>query len=165
MASAGKQPKAPDPQLVIDAQERANHYNQVNPFGSATWQKGPDGQNTLTQSYTPQMQAAMDRAFQLSQKDPTPQYIPQGLSDLSQAVLGKVGQKYGLTPGQGFDTNMKNAYKPPPQVQPGMMNGQFGAGMGAPMAGPMGQSSSMGVSMNPQAGAMGNLGVMPTIGR
>ncbi len=166
MASAGKAPQAPDPRLVIQAQEQANHYNQTNPFGSATWQKGPDGQNTLTQSYTPQMQSAMDRAFQLSQKDPTPQYIPQGLSELSSAVLGKVGQKYGMTPGQGFDTNMKNAYKPPPQIQPGMLNGgqPFGQGLGTPQAGPMGQAQGMGV-MQPQSGAMGSLGVMPMNGR
>lgn len=162
MASAGKPPSAPDPRLVIQAQEQANHYNQTNPFGSATWSKGPDGQSSLNQSYSPQMQQAVDRAFTLSQKDPTPQYVPQGLSELSSAVLGKVGSKYGLTPGQGFDTNMKNAYKPPPQIQPGQVNGQqFGQGMAPPQGGPMGQASSM-PSMGggmPQGGGFG--GGMP----
>lgn len=156
MASAGKPPKAPDPRLVIQAQEQANHYNQTNPFGSATWQKGPDGQNTLSQQYSPQMQQAVDRAFTLSQKDPTPQYIPQGLSELSSAVLGKVGSKYGLTPGQGFDTNMKNAYKPPPQIQPGQLNGM----PQSPSTGPMGQASSMPMQSGMPMGSVG--GGMPS---
>lgn len=154
MASAGKPPKAPDPRLVIQAQEQANHYNQTNPYGSATWSKDPSGNSTLNQSFSPRMQAADDRAFQLSQKDFTPQYVPQGLNDLSSAVLSKVGSKYGLTPGQGFDTNMKNHYQPPPSIQPGQLNGQ---GMPPPSTGPMGQASSMPM----QGGGMPGMGMPP----
>lgn len=155
MSQNSKPPAAPDPRLVIQAQEQANHYNQSNPFGSATWSKGPDGQNTLTQSYSPQMQAALDRSFELSQRDSQKQYIPQGLSDLSSAVLGKVGQKYGLTPGQGFDTNMKNPYQAPPQANPGLVNGM---GMGQPQGGPMGQASAMPMANGmPMPGGMGNV--------
>ena len=164
MASAGAPPKAPDPNTVIQAQENANHYNASNPFGTASWARGADGRDTLTQSMSPTMQALMNQATSSAMTPRQQMQIPEGMSQLSSAILGRVGARYGLgtgnannptIPGQaGFphggggalNTNMGKSGAPPPatggspmdqlslQGNPGAAQGQMG-GMGGLMGG------------------------------
>jgi hypothetical protein len=61
------------------------------------------------------MQGAIDRAFAASETPFTKQYIPQGMDQLTSAILGRVGKRYDLT-GDQLNTNMKQQYQPPPEV-------------------------------------------------
>lgn len=165
MASAGAPPKAPDPNTVIQAQERANHYNASNPFGSANWSTGPDGRDTLTQSYSPGVQQMYQQALTSASTPRQQMQVPEGMSQLASAILGRVGARYGLgsgnannptIPGQAgmphggggpLNTNLGKSGAPPPQM-----------GMGTPGGpSPMDQMQLQG---NPgaQQGQMGGLG-------
>lgn len=164
MASAGSPPSAPDPNQVIQAQERANHYNASNPFGSATWSTGADGRDTLNQSYSPGVQRMYDQALTAASTPRQQMQVPEGMSQLASAILGRVGARYGLgsgnannptIPGQAnfphggggaLNTNMSKGGAAPPQT-----------GMGTPGGpSPMDQLSLQG---NPgaQQGQMGGL--------
>ena len=148
MASAGSPPSAPDPNTVINAQEMANHFNASNPFGTATWAKGPDGRDTLTQSMSPVMQQLMNQATS-SAMTPRQQMTDPfggGMSQLASAIMSRVGARYGLGSGNannptirgqmnfphggGAPFNSTAAAKtnqPPPQVQPmGLQTGAPG---------------------------------------
>lgn len=94
-----KTPKAPDPQMLIDAQTRANRVNQVGPYGSSTYSTGPDGQATQTSELSPQMQEVANRVFaQAAQRPEQAQQwqLPQGYEQLMGAVGSKVGERYGM---------------------------------------------------------------------
>lgn len=168
MASAGSPPSAPDPQTVINAQEMANHYNASNPFGSATWVKGPDGRDTLTQSMSPVMQQLMNQATgsAMTPRQQMTDPFGGGMSQLASAIMSRVGARYGLGSG--------NANNP---TIPGQMNmphgggapfnstaaGKGNAALPPPQAPPMPQTAPMGL----QTGAPGmpNLNyTLPNIG-
>lgn len=179
MASAGSPPAAPDPQTVINAQERANHYNASNPFGSATWSTGADGRDTLTQSYSPGVQQMYNQALTSAATPRQQMQVPEGMSQLASAILGRVGARYGLgsgnannptIPGQAnfphggggaLNTNMSKGGAAPPAT--GGMSGMGLQTQPSPMQGGMGQ---MGLQADPnaQGGGMGSLGGMQGMG-
>lgn len=156
MASAGSPPAAPDPNTLIQAQEQANRYNTSNPFGSTSWSdNGPGGHATMTQSMSPQMQAMMNQAFTAAGTPRQQMQTPEGLSQLTSAILGKVGARYGLGTGNAnnatipgmenfphggggaLNTNMSAKSNAPPQQPMGGMPGgaqmpQLGGGMQSP---------------------------------
>jgi hypothetical protein len=148
MSSPGKPPKAPDPQQIIELQNKYNRYGQTSPFGSVSWSTDPvSGHEVQNMKPSDQMQGAIDRAFQLSATPSTPMYVPQGMDQLASGVLSKVGGHYGLGgQGQGaLNTNLKQPYSAPPQpqLQSGMVNGMPNIDMqhGAPgTLGSMGNS-------------------------
>jgi len=164
MASAGSPPKAPDPNTVIQAQENANHFNASNPFGTASWARDASGRDTLTQSMSPQMQAMMNQAITSAQTPRQEMQVPEGMSQLASAILGRVGARYGLgsgnannptIPGQAnfphggggaLNTNMsKGGAAPPP------------TGMGTPSGpSPLDQVNLQG-SPGAQGGQMGSM--------
>lgn len=111
-----KPPPAPDPEEMIRLQTQYNRYGSNNPFGSQSWATNEDGTQTLNTTASPQMQGAIDRAFAASETPFTKQYVPQGMDQLTSAILGKVGKRYDLS-GDQLNTNMKQPYQPPPEVQ------------------------------------------------
>jgi hypothetical protein len=115
-SGGGKPPPAPDPEQVIALQAQYNRFNSRGPFGSQQWTTDENGHETLNTEVNPQMQGAIDRAFAASETPFTKQYVPQGMDQLSSAILGRVGKRYGLE-GDQLNTNMKQQYQPPPEVQ------------------------------------------------
>lgn len=141
MASAGSPPSAPDPNQVIQAQERANHYNASNPFGSATWSTGADGRDTLTQSYSPGVQQMYQQALTSASTPRQQMLVPEGMSQLASAILGRVGARYGLGSG--------NANNPTIPGQAAFPHGGGGA---------LNTNMSKGGAAPPQTGGMGTPG-------
>jgi hypothetical protein len=92
-----KPPKAPDPQVVIDAQARANRVNQVGPYGTTTYTEGPDGRATQTSTLSPELQAVMNRVFEQAAIKPEPWQLPNGYDQLMGAVGQRVGDRYGMS--------------------------------------------------------------------
>lgn len=158
MASGGgKPPPAPDPAQIIALQSQYNRYNQSNPFGTASWSTDPNGHETLTTTPSERTQGAIDRAFTAAETPYQRMDTPTGLGQLAEAMLGRVGARYGLgsanpnnptlgfgmqdsgAPTQGaggaFDTNMKAGQQSPPPPQLG----------GRPMGGPMMQRPNTGM--------------------
>ena len=144
-------PDAPDPERILQLQNQYNRYGQSNPFGSQQWTEGEDGRQTLNTTASPQMQGAIDRAFAASATPYQKQYIPQGMDQLSSAILGKVGKRYGLE-GDALNTNMKQQQQPAPQ--PNMQALQHSM-QGSPQMGGMPQMGSMQQVLQALQGGMG----------
>lgn len=97
MASGGgKPPPAPDPAQIIALQSQYNRYNQKNPFGEASWSTDPNGHETLTTTPSERTQGAIDRAFASSETPFERLQIAPGLGQLAEAIMGRVGSRYGL---------------------------------------------------------------------
>ena len=97
-----KPPKAPDPQTIIDAQTRANRVNQIGPYGSSTYSTDENGQATQTNQLSPELQAVYQRMLGMSAEKPQQAQMykpPEGFDQLTSAIGGKVGQRYGLDSG------------------------------------------------------------------
>ena len=139
-----KQPDAPDPAMLIQAQTQANRVNQIGPYGSSTYSTGPDGQATQTSTLSPEMQAVADRVFAQAGKEPEQAQqwqLPGRYNDLMSAVGGRVGERYGLGAKPQSSQPMP---APDPYAQQAGMSGigrAFGA-MGGTMGGQQGQSGS-----------------------
>lgn len=135
-----KQPDAPDPAMLIQAQTQANRVNQIGPYGSSTYSTGPDGQATQTSTLSPEMQAVADRVFAQAGKEPEQAQkwqLPGGYNDLMSAVGSRVGERYGLGAKPQSSQPMP---APDPYAQQAGMSGSGGA-FGA-MGGRQGQSGS-----------------------
>lgn len=153
--SAGKPPAAPDPSTILALQNQYNRSNSVGPFGSQSWSSGgPGGHETMTTNLSPQMQGAMDRAFSAAATPYQKEYIPQGADQLTSAILGRVGSRYGLS-GSSFDTNLQHqkgqqqSPMPPQGMGPGLGSGQNDAAI----AGMHMQPSPLGVSLGQMGGS------------
>ena len=99
-AGSTKQPDAPDPAMLIQAQTQANRVNQIGPYGSSTYSTGPDGQATQTSTLSPEMQEVYDRVFAQAGKEPEQAQqwqLPSGYNDLMSAVGGRVAERYGMS--------------------------------------------------------------------
>lgn len=110
-----KPPKAPDPQMIIDAQTRANRVNQVGPYGSSTFSTDENGQATQTNQLSPELQAVYQRMLGMAGEKPQQAQMyqpPQGFDQLTSAIGSRVGQRYGM------DSSAKPSSKPmqKPQV-------------------------------------------------
>lgn len=115
-SDSSKPPPAPDPEQMIRLQTQYNRFGTNTPFGSQSWSTDENGNATLNTNVSPQMQGAIDRAFAAAETPFTKQYVPQGMDQLSSALLGKVGKRYGLE-GDALNTNLKQPYEAPPEVQ------------------------------------------------
>ena len=94
-----KPPKAPDPQMLIDAQTRANRVNQVGPYGTSTYSTDENGQATQTNQLSPEMEAIRQRVFAMAGQQPQQAQsyqLPQGFDQLTGAIGQRVGQRYGM---------------------------------------------------------------------
>jgi hypothetical protein len=139
-----RQPDAPDPQMLIQAQTQANRVNQIGPYGSSTYSTGPDGQATQTSELSPEMQAVADRVFAQAGERPEQAQqwqLPGGYNDLMSAVGGRVGERYGLGAKPQSSQPMP---APDPYAQQAGMSGSGGAfgAMGSAMGAQQGQRGS-----------------------
>lgn len=160
MASSHAPPPAPDPATIIALENQYNRTNTVNPFGSSTYSPGANGHETQTISPNSQTQGAIDRAFAAASTPYTKEYVPQGMDQLTSAILGKVGSHYGIG-GQGqspLNTNLKQGMQgaPAPQGMPNMPMLQPPGGMGQQQ---MPQAGS--ANLGQLAGTMANRGIAP----
>lgn len=141
MASGGgKPPPAPDPATIIGLENKYNRYNSANPFGTSQWSTDANGHETQTTTANPRTQSAIDRAFSAAETPYQKEYVPQGMDQLTSAILGKVGKRYNLG-GQGqpgLNTNLKPQQQTPPPMQ-------------MPQQGGMADPSQMG-AMSPNLG-------------
>jgi hypothetical protein len=124
---------------------------------------GANGHETNNITANPQTQGAIDRAFSAASTPYQKEYVPQGMDQLTSAILGKVGARYGLNGGNpsSLNTNMKQ--------QPQSLGGQSPTGIppgagGIPPGGPasFGGLSSMMQGMQPPQG--GGMSVPPGMG-
>lgn len=95
-------PPPPDPEELFRLNNLTNRVNQQTPFGSTGWSEDASGRATQTTSLSPQMQAAVDRAFALSAQ---PMERAEGfqidpfVNQIGAGIAGRVGQRYGVQPG------------------------------------------------------------------
>ena len=69
-SGSSKPPKAPDPQVVIDAQTRANRVNQVGPYGTSRYSTDENGNATQTSELSPELQAIYARVLGMAGDKP-----------------------------------------------------------------------------------------------
>lgn len=88
-----KPPKPTDPQQIIDTQ-RGLRTNTASPFGEQTWGTGPDGRDTLTTSYSPEMQGLADRAIRLAGQDSQRFENPAWMTNMENQIANRAGERY-----------------------------------------------------------------------
>jgi hypothetical protein len=96
-----KAPAAPNPTEIIRAQTQANRVGIKTPFGSQTYQTGPNGSTTLETSYSPEMTALAQSLIQRAGQS-TPGYqAPAGMEQILGGIMNRVGNRYGQGGGVG----------------------------------------------------------------
>lgn len=114
-----KPPKAPDPVLMAELQDRANRPNINSQFGSSMWSTGADGRATQTNTLSPGLQGNYDRAQQISSMGPEGSQrwqAPQGLDQLTGLIGNRVANNYGANqPAKPQQQRMQNPSMKPPQ--------------------------------------------------
>lgn len=95
----------PDPLAIIEAEKKANRTGLITPFGSSVWQ----GDNQVTE-FSPQMQGLADRMIGLAGESGQRFEVPSFMNDIAGAMMGRVGERYGLDPSRATQ-------KPPPSAQ------------------------------------------------
>lgn len=89
-----KQQKLPtiDPAKLIAQNAQMNRVNMSNPFGSQSYVTGPNGQQTLQTTLTPQMQAILDQQIGRAQSGAA---LPEGFNSLLAGAMAKVKSRQG----------------------------------------------------------------------
>lgn len=158
MSSSKKKPRTPDmpdPRELIELQAEYNRVNVDTPFGSQTYVPGPDGSTTLRTDIGPLGQALVGRGVSLGMTDSARQNVDPRMNELAGALLGRVGDRFGMNLGGALQLSPDAAMPQPqakPQTQtppspsgPGVVDagqgpgaGWFGgAGPGSPVGGPL----------------------------
>lgn len=109
-----KPPKPPDPEELYRLNNLTNRVNQQTPFGSTGWSEDAEGRATQTTSLSPQMQAALDRAFALSGQpmERAERFdLDPYLSQIGAGIAGRVGDRYGVS-----SPSKPQQQTPPPPV-------------------------------------------------
>jgi len=91
---APKPPSAADLQPILDQQARLNRTNQQNPYGSQTWNEGPNGQWTNTTQFSDPAQALFERQMHMAAAQPMQiqQQTNPLVAALSQGLQGQMGE-------------------------------------------------------------------------
>lgn len=98
-----KSAKSPDVPEALDYRQILNliMQNSNSPFGSTTYEEGPNGRITRNMQFSPQVQPAFDRlAYRAANPDQAYQLPPQ-LQQLQQALMNQRLQRMGITPQTG----------------------------------------------------------------
>ena len=87
-------------ELQEESFQRNTFQDQYSPFGSSTWQQGPDGRWTQTSVYSDTVQPMFDEAARRTMEgyddvDPF-KYRPAGLSSLIQNQMARMGDRGGI---------------------------------------------------------------------
>jgi hypothetical protein len=159
--STPRPPPTPNPQAIINADTQANRVGQVNPFGSATYQSGPGGTNVVTQ-LGPQMSGLVNRQFDLANTDSQRLGMPQGMGDIGSAIMGRVGQRYGVPSGGGGGGGKPGMAMQPPAPSGMQGGGQAGMGASGANANLGGQPGQLGGQPGGQTPGMGGAGGSPS---
>lgn len=152
--SSSKKPKSqkmPDPRELIALQAQMNRVNVDTPFGSQTYGDGPNGSTTLRTDIGPEGQALVGRGVGLGMTDSNRFSIDPRMNELAGALLGKVGNRFGMDLGGSLNlspqANMPQS-KPQAQAQP-EPQGMPQAPQGPQIGGGFGGSFGPGGRVNP----------------
>ena len=81
-----------DPKALIAQNAAMNRVNVSNPFGSQNYVTGPNGQQTLQTTLTPQMQALLNQQIGRAQSGAA---LPQGFENVLSSALSRVQSRQG----------------------------------------------------------------------
>lgn len=142
-----KQQAMPDPRELIELQAETNRVNVDTPFGSQTYVPGPNGSTTLKTDIGPLGQELVNRGVSLGMTDSNRMTVDPRMNDLAGALLGKVGQRFGMdlggalqlapTPNMPQNQAKPQAQSPPPPTGMPSFNGGV-VGGSSPPRGPSG---------------------------
>lgn len=159
---APKPPKMPDPKELIALQAEYNRVNVDTPFGKQTYVPGPGGSTTLKTDIGPMGQALVGRGVSLGMTDSARQSVDPRMNELAGALLGRVGDRFGMDLGGALQLSPDAAMpqqmqKPAPQPQqpvpqlptmgggaPGMGGASYGGSTG------YGYGTTPGANFSPQ---------------
>lgn len=142
---APKAPKMPDPKELIALQAEMNRVNIDTPFGSQTYVPGPNGSTTLKTDIGPLGEALVGRGVSLGMTDSARQTIDPRMNELAGALLGRVGQRFGMDLGGALQLS-PDAAMPQAQAKPspsGAMPDPSLGGMGGATGGFAGNGGGM----------------------
>lgn len=115
---APKAPKMPDPRELIALQAEYNRVNVDTPFGSQTYVPGPNGSTTLRTDIGPLGEALVGRGVSLGMTDSARQTIDPRMNQLAGALMGRLGERFGMDLGSGAAQLAPDPAMPQPQNKP-----------------------------------------------
>lgn len=120
-APEARMPTAAEIAPLVDLQAQYNRVGVSTPFGSQRYEVGPDGRSsTLVTDIGPEGRALVARAMGFANTDSNRMGVNPQIDGLAQALMNRVGSRFGMQPGQGMELsprpNMPTA-KPQPQAQ------------------------------------------------
>lgn len=92
---SSRPPPAPDPERMIQLQAQYNRVGRTGPFGSSTYESGPNGSTNINTTLSPQMQSLVDRQFRLAGQDSQQYRLPSGVSGIRDNLISRVGANGG----------------------------------------------------------------------
>lgn len=92
-AGAMRQIPQVDPQKVIQQEQQLNRLNTYTPFGSQTYETGPDGRTSFNTTLSPEMQSLVSgllgKAGQSAERYKQPEYMADMRNRLAQAYMSR----------------------------------------------------------------------------
>lgn len=125
------QPALPNAQQLAPLLQLQQQYSQVGvetPFGSQQYKTNPDGSRRLVTSLTPGGEQLVGRAYDLGMTDSEQAGVPDQVNSIASALANKVGGRFGVAPGQGFQLSQTSAkpQNPRPMLPPAQNMQNYG---------------------------------------
>lgn len=116
MSGGSSRPPEYNPIPAIQEQARVNRVGRVGPFGSATYGTDANGGAVINTTLSPQMEALVNRQFNLASQNSTPYRPPAGFNQLQGAMMNQVTGGMGQNRLQNFQAAQQQG-APPQSVQ------------------------------------------------
>lgn len=113
---AAKLPTASELAPLIDLQAQYNRVGYETPFGAQNYITNPDGTFTLKTDIGPEGRKLVERAVGIGMTDSNRFAVPDQINSIASALANRVGERFGLPAGQGFQLS-PNAAKPSAKPQ------------------------------------------------
>lgn len=118
---AAKLPTAAELAPLVDLQAQYNRVGYETPFGAQNYITNPDGTFTLKTDIGPEGRKLVERAVGIGMTDSNRFAVPDQINSIASALANRVGERFGLPAGQGFQLSpqaAKPSAKPQAQAAP-----------------------------------------------
>lgn len=106
---AAKLPTASELAPLIDLQAQYNRVGYETPFGSQNYVTNPDGTFTMKTDIGPEGRKLVERAVGIGMTDSNRFGVPDQVNSIASALANRVGERFGLPAGQGFQLSQQAA--------------------------------------------------------
>lgn len=112
---APKMPTANELRPLIELQAQYNRVGTETPFGSQNYRRNPDGTFSMVTDIGPEGRGLVGRAVGIGMTDGNRMQVPEQISGIASALADRIGSRFGLPAGGGFQLAPQAAMPPAKQ--------------------------------------------------